>query len=137
MDPLRRLGLALAGTLLLAAASCEEDPPAAEGERVEVPSGREVIFLDVIANAPGAEGATARFRFVAAGLKAGEDWVDDMQALCDGYALPRIDGMVPAPRQIVISLADRALPFGEAAPEAVQLFEAYTPKDGACIWEMF
>ncbi len=59
-----------------------------------------------------------------------------MQALCETYALPRIGGMVPEPQQIVIVLADRAVPFGEAAPEAVQFFEAYRPENGACIWEL-
>ncbi len=128
--------LALAASALVALAACQEDaPPAADGS-VVVPSGREVAFLDMIANAPGAEGATARFRFVAPGLRAGEDASADMQALCDGYALPRIDGMVPAPQQIIIVLADRAVPFGEAAPDAVQFFEAYSPGEGACLWEL-
>lgn len=140
MPPFRRLAAALACSLLLAGGACDEDAPAAAGgEVVPVPSGREVRFLDVIANAPGSEGATARFRFIVPGLKAAEaeSWAADMQALCDSYALPRVAGNVPAPQQIVISLADRAVPFGEAAPDAVQFFEAYAPKDGACIWEMF
>lgn len=137
MIPLPRLTAALACSLLLAAGGCEDDPPIPDGDQVKVPSGRAVTFLDVIGNAPGAEGSTARFRFVAPGLKAGDDWVDDMQALCDSYALPRVQGNVPEPQQIVISLADRAVPFGEAAPEAVQFFEAYALKNGACIWEVF
>jgi hypothetical protein len=134
-----RLPLALACALTLAAGGCEEDaPPAPEGAEVlTLPSGRTVQVLDVITNAPGAAGATARFRFVVPGLQAADDWGPEMQALCDTYALPRIDGMVPAPQQIVITLADRALPFGEAAPDAVQFFEAYRPENGACIWEMF
>lgn len=133
---LRRLALLLSASLPLAAASCEEK---AEGDAVAVPSGRDVRLIDVITNAPGAEGATARFRFLVPGLQAGSapDWAEDMQALCDNYALDRIDVMVPAPQQIIISLADTVVPFGEAAPEAVQFFEAYAPKDGICIWEMF
>jgi hypothetical protein len=132
----RRAPLALtsAAAGLLALAGCQEEAPA-KGD-VSVPSGRAVSFLDVITNAPGADGATARFRFVAPGLQAGEDASADMQALCDSYALPRIEGMVPAPQQIVIVLSDRAVPFGEAAPEAVQFFEAYRPENGACIWEL-
>ena len=43
----------------------------------------------------------------------------------------------PQPSQIVISLSDRAVPFGEADPEATQFFEAYRVEGGACIWEMF
>jgi hypothetical protein len=132
----RRAPLALtsAAAGLLALAGCQEEAPAEGG--VTVPSGRAVSFLDVITNAPGADGATARFRFVAPDLQAGEDASADMQALCDSYALPRIEGMVPAPQQIIIVLSDRAVPFGEAAPEAVQFFEAYRPENGACIWEL-
>lgn len=136
--PLSRLPLALACALTLAAGGCEEQPgPAPGGDMVTLPSGRSVQVLDTITNAPGAEGATARFRFVVAGLQQGDDWTADMQALCDSYALPRTEGMVPPPRQIVISLSDRPVPFGEAAPDAVQFFEAYRPENGACIWEMF
>ncbi len=135
---LSRLALALACSLTLAAGGCEEEaPPVAGGDMVTLPSGRVVQVLDVITNAPGNEGATARFRFVVPGLSQDEDWSADMQALCDTHALPRIEGMVPAPQQIVISLSDRAVPFGEAAPDAVQFFEVYRPEDGACIWEMF
>ncbi|WP_395539435.1 DUF6497 family protein [Neotabrizicola sp. sgz301269] len=141
MLPIRRLAAACACTLLLAGASCDEDAPgaAAGGEAVAVPSGRAVTLLDVIMNAPGVEGAAARFRFIVPDLKAGEAdaWADDMLALCQDYALPRVRDNVPAPSQIIISLSDRAVPFGEAAPEAVQFFEAYAPKGDACIWEMF
>ena len=131
-----RLWLALVAGILLAAGGCDDPPPAPEGEAVAVPSGREVVFIDVITNAPGTEGATARFRFVAPGLAADDDASADMEALCNGFALPRIGGMVPAPQQIIIVLADREVPFGEAAPDAVQFFEAYSVKDNACMWEL-
>jgi hypothetical protein len=60
-----------------------------------------------------------------------------MQALCDSFAIKRIDGMVPAPQQIVISFADAAVPFGEAAPDVVQFFESFRPENGTCVWEVF
>jgi hypothetical protein len=125
---------ALAVSALLALGGCKEEVPA--GEAIPVPSGRVVTFLDVIHNAPGTKGATVRFRFVAPGLAAGEDASTDMQELCDTYALPRSKGNVPAPQQIIIVLADRPVPFGEASPDAVQFFEAYAVKDGSCIWEL-
>jgi Family of unknown function (DUF6497) len=127
---------ALIGALALMAA-CQEEAPA--GEAVEVPSGRELSLIDIVTNAPGPEGATARFRFLAPGLSPddAESAAADMQAVCDSFAVGRIDGMVPAPQQIVISFAGEAVPFGEAAPDVVQFFESYRPEDGACVWEVF
>ena len=43
----------------------------------------------------------------------------------------------PVPAQVIISLSDRAVVFGEPAPEATQFFEAYTVTDGRCQWEPF
>jgi Family of unknown function (DUF6497) len=126
----------LFATLALVSA-CREDAPA--GEAVEVPSGRALTLIDIVTNAPGPEGATARFRFLAPGLEPedAESAAPDMQALCDSFALGRIEGMVPAPQQIVISFASEAVPFGEAAPDVVQFFESYRPENGACVWEVF
>jgi Family of unknown function (DUF6497) len=123
--------------LLAGAGGCEDKAPA--GDALVVPSGREVAFRDVITNVPGAEGATARFRFVAPGLTMddSEAAAADMQALCDSYALARTEGMVPQPEQIIISVSEADVPFGEAAPDVTQFFEAYSIKDGACIWEVF
>jgi hypothetical protein len=106
---------------------------------VPVPSGQAVTLQEVIWNVPGAQGLALRFRFVAPGLATRdlETALADMQALCDAYAAPRLTDFGPVPAQIIISLADRPLPFGEAAPEAVQYFEAYRIENGACIWEIY
>ncbi|RYI32728.1 MAG: acetolactate synthase [Acetobacteraceae bacterium] len=122
---------------LVAVAGCNEDAPA--GEAVTVPSGRELSLIEIVTNAPGPAGATARFRFLAPGLSPddAEAAAADMQAVCDSFAISRIDGMVPAPQQIVISFASEAVPFGEAAPEVVQFFESYRPDGAACVWEVF
>ena len=61
----------------------------------------------------------------------------DMEVLCNEFALPRLPATGPAPAQIIISLSDRAVAFGEPAPEATQFFEAYTIIDGRCQWEPF
>jgi hypothetical protein len=116
---LRICGL-LAAVILVSA--CQDEAPA--GEVVEVPSGREVSLIDIVTNARGPEGATARFRFLAPGLTPDEVEAAavDMQAVCDSFAIDRIDGMVPAPQQIVITFASEAVPFGE---------------NGACVWEVF
>jgi hypothetical protein len=122
---------------LVALSGCQDEAAAPDG--VEVPSGREVSLIEVITTAPGTEGAAARFRFLAPGLTQDEAIAaaDDMQALCDSYAVPRVTGMVPTPQQIIISLSAEAVPFGAAAPGVVQFFEAYSLQDGTCMWEQF
>lgn len=121
---------------LALASGCKEE---AAKDGLAVPSGREVSLIEVITTAPGPEGATARFRFHAPGLSDAEveTALADMQALCDSYALPRTTGTVPEPQQIVISFSGEPVPFGEAAPEVVQFFEAFRPEGDACIWEPF
>lgn len=113
-----------------------------DGAQVEVPSGQEVTLQDVVWNVPGPEGMTLRFRFVAPAIAEGggvdfETASADMQALCDGYALPRVAEFGPAPAQIVISLAAEPVEFGVAAPDVKQYFESYSIAEGGCLWEMF
>ena len=113
------------------------------GQQVAVPSGQSVTLQEVPWNVPGPDGLTARFRFVAPAIAKSGGTVDfetasaDMVHLCQNFALPRISDIGPQPSQIVISLSDRPVPFGEAAPDATQFFEAYTIRDNACIWEAF
>jgi hypothetical protein len=129
--------LAVPFTALAVLAACQDDTPA-EGA-IQVPSGREVLPIDVITNVAGTTGAAARFRFLVPGL--GEDDLaasaDDMQALCDTHALPLTDGMVPAPQQIIITLMAAEVPFGVPAPDVVQFFETYGVEGDACVVEPF
>jgi hypothetical protein len=107
---------------------------------IDVPSGQMVSLLDVIHNEPGPVGLTLRFRFLAPAIAdavAFETAAADMAFLCDAYVLPRIAEFGPTPEQIIISFADRAIPFGQAAPDAVQFFESYRIENGTCQWEMF
>ncbi|MDR0809350.1 MAG: DUF6497 family protein [Gemmobacter sp.] len=114
-----------------------------DGGRIAVPSGQPVTLQDVIWNEMGPQGLTMRFRFIAPQIAREGGGVDfdtaaaDMQALCESFALPRLAEFGPMPAQIVISLADISVPFGEAAPEATQYFEAFSIRDGACIWEIY
>ncbi|MDP3197787.1 DUF6497 family protein [Tabrizicola sp.] len=119
------------------ASGCQDDTAAGPG--VEVPSGRTLSLIDVITNAPGPKGAAARFRFLAPDLTSEDAEVAaaDMQALCDLFALERTEGMVPEPQQIIISFANAAVPFGEAAPDVVQFFESFRVENGVCVWEVF
>lgn len=110
---------------------------------ITLPSGQVVSLIDVIWNEPGPEGLTTRFRFLAPDIAAEggridfDTAVEDMAHLCQDYALPRVEGNLPPPRQIIITLTDRPVTFGEAAPEATQYFEAYRIEDGLCIWEIY
>lgn len=108
-----------------------------------VPSGQAVTFLDTVQAAPGPEGLTIRFRFVAPdiardrGKVTSEAAQDDMAWLCQNYALPRLPATGPVPEQVVISLSDRPVPFGEADPATTQFFEAYRVEGSTCYWEAF
>ncbi len=107
-----------------------------------LPSGQQVKFQDVIWNEPGPGGLTTRFRFLAPEIGPGgavgfDLAVEDMAFLCESYALPRVADNIPPPQQIIITLSDRPVAFGEAAPEATQYFEAYRIEDGLCIWEIY
>ena len=114
-----------------------------QGEAIEVPSGQEITLLDVIWNVPGPDGMATRFRFLAPAIARGAGLVDfdiaaaDMSHLCQEFALPKVTGSALLPSQIIISLSDRAVPFGETDPDATQFFEAYRLENGACIWEVF
>ena len=131
----------MTGPLLVQA----EGEVAAKGDAtpIAVPSGQVVTLLDVIWNAPGPTGLAVRFRFLAPAISRATGAVDfatasaDMLHLCQTYALPRIAEFGPEPSQIIISMSDMAVPFGEPSPDATQFFEAYTVQDDACIWEVF
>jgi hypothetical protein len=115
--------------------------PAAAQDFIPVPSGMAVTWVDTVNDAQGPMGLTARFRFLAPQIGQGavdfETAAADMQALCDSWALPRISVTGPQPSQIIIVLMDRVVEFGTADDSATQFFEAYTPQDGTCIWEVF
>ncbi|MCT8330381.1 DUF6497 family protein [Albidovulum sediminis] len=109
-------------------------------ETLTLPSGMVVSYLDTIHSAPGPEGLTIRFRFVAADLAlrpADEATLADMTWLCETYALPRLASTGPVPEQVIITLADRPVEFGTADPEATQYFEAFRPEGETCEWEVF
>lgn len=116
-------------------------PPAHADAVIALPSGRWVTFNDVIWGEPGPAGLTVRFRFLEADLgavvasAAYEDLEADMQYLCENYALARIANTGPQPATVMVSISDRPVAFGEAAPGVVQVFEAYRPEAGQCLWE--
>lgn len=113
---------------------------AADG-RIVLPSGQVVTLVETLDHAAGPDGPALRFRFLApaiarnGGTIPAEVAQDDMLALCEGYALPRLTE--PLPSQIIISLSDRPVPFGETDPDATQFFDSFRPENGRCIPEAF
>lgn len=134
---IRGMSAVLLATLATPTAAARAEGP------IVVPSGQEVVWIETISDAQGPMGLTIRFRFLAPAIAAEggtvtpEAALEDMAYLCDTFALPRLSEMGPQPAEIVISMADRPLPFGVAEPEATQYFEAYRPEAGACIWEAY
>ena len=116
--------------------------PAQASQDIPVPSGQRLtlneVFLD---DAPGA--LWVRFRFLAPQIARDAGDVDfetagpDMDFLCQSLALPYLAHHTLEPERVVISLSDRAVPFGEQDPAATQFFETYSLRDGVCIWEEF
>lgn len=127
--------------LLMASAMLAGAPSAAEETAISVPSGQSVTLLDTIAEEPGPEGVTIRFRFLApeiardTGTIGFDDAAADMAYLCESFAVPRVSESEANVARIIISLSDRPVEFGQSAPDATQFFEAYRLEDGACIWE--
>ncbi|MCH2095041.1 MAG: DUF6497 family protein [Rhodobacteraceae bacterium] len=107
---------------------------------LEVPSGQPVEFHEMIWNQPGS-GLTYRFRFIAPELgqtgRGFDDVAADFEYLCNVYALPRLSSIGPKPTDIIISMASEPTDFGQPSPEVTQFFEAFSLKDGLCIWEYF
>ena len=99
---------------------------------------RSVSLIEVIyEDAP----SLARFRFLdkdigPEGLQF-EDVVDDMVTLCESFAVPQVTKDGRAPEQVVISISDRVVPFGEISPEATQYFDAFRIEGARCMWEQF
>ena len=88
-------GRGISGLILLAAGAL--GPAAAqERPRIEVPSGQEVVLLDMVLAEPGPEGLVARFRFIAPAIARDRGDIDfetaiaDMDHLCTTFALDRI-----------------------------------------------
>jgi hypothetical protein len=132
----------MTGARLIPAQFAAEGVLPGDDTPVPVPSGQDVRLIEVVWGAPGPEGLTYRFRFLAPAIAPGggvdfDTAVIDMEVLCRDYALPRIAAIGPVPTQIVVSLSDRPVPFGEADPTATQFFEAYSIEGGTCIWEPF
>lgn len=99
------------------------------------PSGLPYLVHEVLI-----EEGLARFRFVLDGLgtdgRGFDEVEDDFAWLCAQMIVPALTDL-PQVTNIVLSVADREVTFGELAPEATQYFEAFRLENGSCIWEQF
>ena len=59
-----------------------------------------------------------------------QDWV------CDEIALPAMAEMGEAPARVIVQLMAEPFIRGEPAPGITQSIEAYSLRDGVCIWEL-
>ena len=126
------------------------------GDPLTLPSGRQVWWLDSAQDTQGVAGLTYRFRFVYPNLTPAMDEAtqqavhQDMEALCNGFAVPRLGRPgASLPEQIVITLMQRPLTFGESDSSITQFFEAFSlaAPDGmerrdpatplTCTWEVY
>lgn len=130
----RAVGLGLALALSTSALHAED---------IRLPSGQTVSLIEVLSDVPGQDALAIRYRFLAPAIARDGGTIDaetagkDMDWLCTTYALPRLPKSGPLPGEIVISLSDRKVPFGQEDPAATQLFTAYQLQDGACQPEDF
>ncbi|PJE35441.1 hypothetical protein CVM52_17140 [Pseudooceanicola lipolyticus] len=132
-------GCGFSGVLAVCATSLSADNAA---DTVAVPSGQPLDLIEVLADETPGE-MWARFRFLAPDVARDLGRIDveiahqDMEHLCHGFAMDYLARHQIDAARIVISLSDRAVPFGEPDPQATQFFEIYRPEDGHCIWEPY
>lgn len=128
---------ALVGLAMPALAMAEIE--VAPEEPLVLPSGLEAQLQEMIWDRPGG-GLVYRFRFVApefTGVGDIDVVMADLEFLCNNFAVPRLASTGPQPGKIIVSLADQPSEFGIFDPDITQIFEAYSVKNGVCIWEMF
>ncbi len=109
-------------------------------EAIILPSGLVATPFEVLWNRTG-NGLVYRYRFVAPDFTTeGQDFdqmMQDLEFLCNEYALSHLAKPGPQPKQLIISLASRELEFGVVDPAVTQVFEAYRVENDTCIWEVY
>lgn len=113
--------------------------PAWAEDAITLPTG-EIARLHEVIDDVGEDQPIYRFRYVSDGFVPGaldaDALLDDMTFLCQQGALPRMQTMGDV-RPVIISLADRAAPFGVLDSTVAQAFEAFSIDGNRCIWEAF
>lgn len=115
-------------------------PVGVQAQVIETPSGNELTLHEVLFDP---EDGIARLRFIAPPGEEGAplqfvDVAEDFAWLCETVGLPTIQASELAAGEIVVSIADRVVPFGTRDPDAQQFFEGFSVTgDGRCEWEPF
>lgn len=106
-----------------------------------VPSGQPVRLQDIFWEE--GDDLLLRVRFVAPQIARNGGSVDhdtaitDMRHLCEHFVLAQLTEGDEMPAQIILSLSDIEVPFGEADADATQFFEAYRLDGTNCISELY
>ena len=113
-------------------------PAAAMAQEFTAPSGLVIEVAEVVLED---ETRFARFRFVAPALGGdGAGFADvagDFVWICETFAIPALASSDWDAAQIVVSMADRDVPFGQTDPDAVQYFTGFSVADATCTEELF
>ncbi|UOA26370.1 DUF6497 family protein [Pseudosulfitobacter sp. DSM 107133] len=108
----------------------------------DVPSGQVIDLQEVLIDDTSGT-SILRFRFLApeiardGGTMSYVDSAPDIESLCANTVVPYIAEYALTPEVVVISLADRAVEFGQPDPDATQFFDAFRIENDTCIWEAF
>ena len=112
----------------------------AAGTGVQLPSGLEAGLMEGFVEVQTDGARWARFRYVMPALGATADFdlvQSDFIVLCESQALPMLSDAGEQVSQVIVSLMDKPLEFGQSDPGTVQYFETFAIRDGRCIWEEF
>jgi hypothetical protein len=104
-------------------------PSGRAAELCDISAGNSAIHLGDLAG--GADGGAGSAGAGVENAHMDHDWV------CGEIALPAVGICRPRPpARIVVQLMAEPFIRGEPAPGITQSIEAYTLRDGACIWEL-
>lgn len=104
-----------------------------------LPSGRTAQLCEVLEEAqPFSSVQWLVVRMVVPDLPSAGQERDhsDHAWACAQVALPGIADAVSPPARIVVQLMAEPFPRGEPAPGIIQSIEAYSIREGVCIWEL-
>lgn len=110
----------------------------AVAETFLTPSGLEVTLFDVVLEP---EAGIARFRYLAPALEGGGVTYPEVAAdfiwLCEAVGIPALDANDWEGARIIVTLADRPVPFGEIDADAVQFIDGFERQGDGCLWDGF